>query len=43
MTRKRTRDDAVYQLLDLEATVGDHDEEDQDQEDNEGTSAGIPD
>jgi len=34
---KRACDDPVYRLLDLEAMVGDNDEEDQeDQEDNDG-------
>ncbi len=41
---KCARDDPIYRLLNLEAMVGDNDEEDQEnQEDNDGASAGIPD
>ena len=43
MTRKRACDGPVYRLLDLEATVGDEDEDEEDGEDDDGASAGIPD
>lgn len=37
--KKRTRDDTVFQLLDLEATVSDEEGEDEDEDDGEdGTS-----
>jgi hypothetical protein len=40
--RKRACDDPVYQLLDLEVAVGGEDKDEQDDQDHDGASAGIP-
>ncbi len=42
---KHARDDPVHRFLDLQAAVGDNDEEDEeeDEEDNDGACPGVPD